>query len=551
MASNRSAPQSRRGEQPRKRRRIENAIEELVDRELRQRQLVTDPAKFKWDRNQIQVEPGSTLKFIHIDENRVLEDRRGWEPSLLETIPPQVNWYASNKNRNCANGYVMKGVADNASAEALVNTLLELCKKHNTPTWNIYLELESSKMSSLHRKEVCEMLDTRRAQHPEPDLSINMPDPKRKGRGPKTPGNSEDKCANCGNTDHKASHCQWPSVRHGSIRACALCNDASHVLDNCPKLKGVDVQSTEFLNKAGSLLMSDRGHKPQLRSERFPFYDLLKVGSKHPGNTLDLNGVYVWPWSNEFAKKVAVCKPGDPILRGKLHPKEFVHGKHTSFDLPADPLFDGKSVAEIRHMRGTGALDTDRFVSSGTRKRSSRPTSPKHGALKKGIIKTPDRFAADRTVIKQEDDDGDLVPTDAAVPGPSHPSAPAGHTVVNKATFRIVVRVNDKNEPTWRREYNQAPPGNEGEKDSVPNSGFNAVDPSMSERARRAVREYYRKPLTVAPSSSSDSSSLHQRLSQLAECKKANHGPPAAPARHIAAPPAAPARPFAEPRRRP
>lgn len=120
MASSSSAPPGAR-----KRRRIDDVVDPLIDYKQRQQQLVSDPTDFRWNPSLIEAEVGTTLKLV--DGIDVTADRRRWEPSLLELSLAQVNWYASDNDCGCAHGYVMKGVADRASVDALANTLAQVC----------------------------------------------------------------------------------------------------------------------------------------------------------------------------------------------------------------------------------------------------------------------------------------------------------------------------------------------------------------------------------------------------------------------------------------
>jgi hypothetical protein len=108
----------------------------------------------------------------------------------------------------------------------------------------------------------------------------------------------------------------------------------------------------------------DRINKPQILTEKYRFYDILEALVGY--NALpaeERNKARKWPWSAEFAIAVAQAKPGDDILGGKLAPSEFDFQHHTAADLPEDPLFRGKSYADVIRMRNQGELDHERALS--------------------------------------------------------------------------------------------------------------------------------------------------------------------------------------------
>lgn len=90
------------------------------------------------------------------------------------------------------------------------------------------------------------------------------------------------------------------------------------------------------------------------------FADLLIMGRDQGPPIFPESAVHIYPWSNAFALQVANSRPGNPILRGKLHPSEFDHKKHKAADLPADPLFAGKTIGQIMAMKERGELDRDK-----------------------------------------------------------------------------------------------------------------------------------------------------------------------------------------------
>jgi hypothetical protein len=81
------------------------------------------------------------------------------------------------------------------------------------------------------------------------------------------------------------------------------------------------------------------------------------------GTTPGRNKARKWPWSAEFAIAVTQAQPGDDILAGKLARSEFDFQHHTAADLPEDPLFRGKSYADVIRVRNQGELDHEMALS--------------------------------------------------------------------------------------------------------------------------------------------------------------------------------------------
>jgi hypothetical protein len=120
-----------------------------------------------------------------------------------------------------------------------------------------------------------------------------------------------------------------------------------------------------------ALLLTNRPNRPQIRSAKLSFVDLLIAGTKLGFLLVPTSTIIPYPWSNDFAVKVSQSKPGDEILQGRLHPDDFDYTKHSHADLPADPLFSGKTIAEVMAMKQSGELDSDVFVPA-----SQRPDAP-------------------------------------------------------------------------------------------------------------------------------------------------------------------------------
>jgi hypothetical protein len=99
-------------------------------------------------------------------------------------------------------------------------------------------------------------------------------------------------------------------------------------------------------------------------TEKYRFYDILEALVGYNAlSAEERNKARKWPWSRKFAVAVAQAQHGDEILGGKLALSEFDFERHTAADLPEDPLFSGKSYADVIRMRNQGELDHDRALS--------------------------------------------------------------------------------------------------------------------------------------------------------------------------------------------
>ncbi len=159
---------------------------------------------------------------------------------------------------------------------------------------------------------------------------------------------------------HVAVECLDSKALCGTISACPLCNTNDHPLDRCQEI--ADRKYSEYHALVGDLvriLVDDRANAPQVHSKDWTFYDVLfkavGVGIQRPDKVLE------YPWSREFTRKIMAAPSDDPILQGKVHPRDFIHGEHDISHLPVDPLFTGKTVLEIINMSNSGELKSDRL----------------------------------------------------------------------------------------------------------------------------------------------------------------------------------------------
>ena len=99
--------------------------------------------------NRLPAEPGNT-KLLLVDPATMVFESREPEPDLLETDSWQTNWYTPDQDRVEANGYFMKATAERIAVDAMANTILDLCRTHNTPRINVHVELENQDTINKH-----------------------------------------------------------------------------------------------------------------------------------------------------------------------------------------------------------------------------------------------------------------------------------------------------------------------------------------------------------------------------------------------------------------
>ncbi|KAH7627881.1 hypothetical protein B0T09DRAFT_402627 [Sordaria sp. MPI-SDFR-AT-0083] len=129
-------------------------------------------------------------------------------------------------------------------------------------------------------------------------FSLEKPQPEKRQHARST-GGAE--CANCGGDGHMADRCigPWDPVS-GTIKACVLCNDASHGLDDCPILAKRSASERKYA--LSRYLILYRGGLPPIESS-VCWVDLLssteykEMLAKHSAE----KGYSLYPWTREFA----------------------------------------------------------------------------------------------------------------------------------------------------------------------------------------------------------------------------------------------------------
>lgn len=302
-----------------------------------------------------------------VDTIQVLTQYRVQEPSVVETPRYQVNWIAHDPRRPAVNGYCGKIFVDPQSVHALANCILEAARDSGSPFMNFAFEPVTWRESDRHRQQVAVWEEEARARRERTD-------------------NRAPTCANCGQAGHKARKCVMPCRNYGSNKACPLCNTRDHVWDDCPRMQVDNLEDRDFAKALGELLFLLRPNAPQIRSVKWIFYDVLAAAHSMKISFFQPDCELKWPWSNNFAQKVANASPGDPILQGKLHPSEFDYALHTSDDLPVDPLFAGMTVSQIIRRTAAGDFDTDRFMPA---EHAQVPAQPSDNDLPRMVLSAP------------------------------------------------------------------------------------------------------------------------------------------------------------------
>lgn len=326
-------------------------------------------------------------------------------PATVEARSGIVNWVARNLEGGESIAYNIKGVADRRVVEALGETILALCKRHDTPIFNIKIGFESAGVVNDNRlrnegaRSQPAAADSQTAApaqaHPisVPAPGVSVPTPAASAYPTSAPtalappssvagarampsAITNLPCPNCHWPGHELRYCPYPSLSHGSIAGCPECNVGSHNLDNCPVSRLLPIPRTFRLLPSDflELVYQQRRNKPQIHSERHLFFDEVHaINKRHRIDPAELNKPRVWPWTNAFAIQVAKANPGDPILGGKLHPDEWNRFKHSYRDLPEDPALRGRSINDIIRMRHQGFFDAERPTPDVARMREAEP----------------------------------------------------------------------------------------------------------------------------------------------------------------------------------
>ncbi|KAH6631248.1 hypothetical protein F5144DRAFT_647672, partial [Chaetomium tenue] len=291
-----------------------------------------------------------------LDHRTVKYQIRNNESSLLETPNNSINFDTADSHRSHVGGRLMKVLADRPSVEAMASTMLNLAALGNAPFMHVRVEFEPARVGERHRQQFAKMAE-KAARHKAAEASAKADDV---GEDRKVNLGDVDLCVLCRKPGHSAQYCVVPDRNYGSVSFCPVCLTETHGFDSCPILEGKDLNKHDYIVELCDLLLDSRVNRPQVRSARWPFYDLLAFGIDLGFLKLPLDANYLWPWTNKFAKEVAAAKPGDEILQGKLHPSQFDHAQHQLSNLPADPLVHGKTIAGILAMREAGKFDDDR-----------------------------------------------------------------------------------------------------------------------------------------------------------------------------------------------
>jgi hypothetical protein len=360
------APETRPGTDPglsrAKKRKLRDAAFEFVDHQ-KLPATYSDVDALGWRPRDLAGQIGPS-RLQMLDSRVLVSEYRKDTHSVLETADGRVNWCLPNPEREGGNGHCAKILADRASAEALVNTMLDACYRSGGQFVNINFEILPPRISDKHRHQVAIWRDEAKARKTGADAGSASSTGGKQTAAVMFPKPEENplRCANCKAPGHHARFCKVPSKNYGSARPCPIHNTKDHYFEECPAMASKNPRDPTVIDAVCQILIVGRSNGPQVRSSRWAWFDILAAGVQTGCLKTDPNTVFPWPWTNAFAKQVANAKPGDPVLQGKLHPKEWDPKKHRPSDLPEDPFVAGKSIADILRMRKNGLFDSDRFV---------------------------------------------------------------------------------------------------------------------------------------------------------------------------------------------
>lgn len=168
-------------------------------------------------------------------------------------------------------------------------------------------------------------------------------------------------CANCKKHGHALDTCSSPSWTFGNIPGCPFCNTTEHDIDNCPKIDGTDWSLAENQAQLLDYLYTKRVNKPQIRSRKFNFVDLLcSTVGPHNAND-DLSNAM--PWSDEFSMKMSHPRNSGVDLENKLTPETYHNRQLTDASyLPSDPRWKGITRRDLVKQYIQHGLDDLRFL---------------------------------------------------------------------------------------------------------------------------------------------------------------------------------------------
>jgi hypothetical protein len=272
--------------------------------------------------------------------------------TMIESSNEHVNFYSKMPNRGpTTKAYCAKVSADDKAIEALANTIKALAVEHHAPIVNMTLDFLTPKFVKLHRARLLSAARAHAAARAEeagiqPDEALLI-----------------ETCGNCHKEGHEAWQCAYPHARQGAIAACPLCNASprDHVFDACKTLANADMADDATFEMVFDALFSNRANKPQIRSTRWTWFGLLPEAMQRGFVLAD--AIHAYPWTNKFAKAIWHAGSNAGFLAGMTHPRDVDYSQKDLDDhLPRDPLFQGKTIAEVIELVALGVLDDDKFV---------------------------------------------------------------------------------------------------------------------------------------------------------------------------------------------
>ncbi|KAK1756314.1 hypothetical protein QBC47DRAFT_299003, partial [Echria macrotheca] len=244
---------------------------------------------------------------------------------------------------------------------ALVDSLFELGKDSKCKVAHIEVSLRDEKTASL-RRPPSEAQQPRHASQQHVDRA-----PTAKHTTPRAEGEAFDPdsiCANCQMQGHKLETCAVPDPEFGSIPGCPLHNTKDHDFDNCPSLPDEFDGSVYERDTMVNLLLLNRGNKPQFRSEKICWIDLVKHTFTDPKNAwrLTKEAGYFLPWTSDFSKKVAAAATAAELGQDCLLPRDWHRTAHPDdlTKLPKDPLWRNRTPGDALTFLSQGLLDKER-----------------------------------------------------------------------------------------------------------------------------------------------------------------------------------------------
>lgn len=352
------------------------------------------PQDCDWDPSMARID-GRRLEIVR--PAHVLISRYEKIPDMVVGIRGDYNWQTRDLKSPSDEPFYranIRGTRDNVLA--LAASILDSVNEHELPYLSVGWGLRS-RSSALNRAMMMKRALAEKGIVEVPTERPALPVVQQAGQqgqarkrimssdeGPNKRQKREDGCYRCHRVGHTGDVCISPSQSLGSTRTCVFCPEERHILDYCSKLHRMPF-AKEHVWHLTKVLLEARARAPQVRSEALSWMDFLDCYIDRKKIRPDALAARHLPWTNDFAKRVWAAASDAPMLRGKVHPRDFVYGKHTVDNLPIDPFWAGKTFSTVRNSIRNGELDGERHIGRVTAEKLKM--TPRQDIIRPDIIR--------------------------------------------------------------------------------------------------------------------------------------------------------------------